>query len=277
MRSDGGTGVSPPPRTDAGASATGGRGFKAPAVGLVYFGTMAVLVVGLLRSPYAYADVRFVVDYFGTELQAAAVLLVCTVLFFNPAAIGLRRPQWDNGELLIPAALLLGLNAAIWAYSRWVSVPTADSATVSAFEILRTTLLVGVTEEWTYRGVMLAALSAWLGLRRGALLSLLLFGLLHVLNLAGGQSPLMVAVQVLMAALTGAVLLLAALATRSLLVPILVHGLYDFLVIDRTRLVPDEVASALTLVALVAGPLLGLYSVRRLWRLPEGAPYPDRA
>ena len=245
------------------------RGRQPWPVLLVYLGTMAVLLLGLLRSPFSYADPRFVVGYLGTELQVAAVLLVCTVLFFKPSGIGWRVPRGGDAALIAPALLMLGLNAAAWACARCTSTAAADSAAVPALHILRTTLLVGLTEEWTYRGVLLATLCTWLGLRRGALVSLLLFGLLHALNLAGGQAPWQVGVQVVMAMVTGATLLLLALGTRSLLVAMLVHGLYDFLVIDRARMVPTDLSSQLSLVALAAGPLLGLYGLWRIARLPD--------
>lgn len=250
---------------------TGGSALGAA---LAYFGAMGILTWGLLHAPHGYADPHFVVDYLSTELQAAAWLLVCTLTWFRPAAIGLRWPQWQNWQGLVPLALLVAVYGAKWGATQLWSTPAQASADIAAHRILITTLAVGLTEEWMCRGLLLAVCSAWLGLHRGAALSLVLFGALHLLNVAGGQSVAAVAIQSVMAALTGAVLLLAALSTRSLLVPVLGHGLYDFFTIDAARFIPTDETSLLTLAALPVGPLLGLYSLYRLHRWPAGSPYP---
>lgn len=253
------------------------RGFRPAPVLLVYLGSMGLLLWGLLQSPFPYSDPRFVVGYAFTEIKVAAFLAVCTLLFLPPRRIGLRAPKWVDGRLLVPLLIQVGIAGVGWAWSRWPTLAAAEPVSPPALHILHTTMIVGLTEEWVYRGVIFAALSAWLGLHRGAWLSLAAFGLLHALNLAGGQSPVAVAVQVVLAALSGANLLLAALATRSLWLPMLLHGVYDFFVIDRARLPQtDDIAGVLSLLLLAAGPLLGLYSLYRLRKLPPGEPYADR-
>jgi membrane protease YdiL (CAAX protease family) len=257
------------------APAVPGRRFPPWPVATVYLGSMLLLWLGLRRAAHPYADPHFVLDYLGTELQVAALLAVCTALWFRPAQSGFRRPPACAPGLLLPLALALALNAVAWGVARWQSLPLPATQDISMAGILRTTLLVGLTEEWTYRGVLLAALCAWWGPRRGALAALLAFGLLHLLNVAGGQSLWAGLVQVVLAALTGATLLLAALATRSLWWPVLAHGLFDFFVMDRARMQPTDLSSALTLVVLLMGPLLGLYSLWRILRLPPAQPYGD--
>jgi uncharacterized protein len=251
------------------------RRFHPAPVLLVWLGSMALLLWGLLQSPFPYSDPRFVVVYAFTEIKVAAFLALCTLLFLPPRQVGLRAPERADLRLLLPLAIQFTVAFIAWAVARW---PTLAAPPVSppALHILHTTMIVGLTEEWVYRGVLFAALSAWLGLHRGAWLSLAAFGLLHALNLAGGQPPVAVAAQVLLAALSGANLLLAALATRSLWVPMVLHGLYDFLVIDRARLaLGDDLSGVFTLLLLAAGPLLGFYSLYRIRRLPDRPPYAD--
>jgi uncharacterized protein len=249
-------------------------------VAAVYLGSVGLLLWGLLTAQHGYADPHFAVEYLRTELLVAAWLLGCTLIWFKPSAIGFRWPEWQHWRGLLPLAVLVGAYGAKWLAVARLSIPAPANADIAASHTLATTLTVGLTEEWVYRGVMLAACSAWLGLRRGMALSLVLFGALHWLNAAGGQSLLLVLVQSVMAALTGAVLLLAALSTRSLLVPVLGHGIYDFFALDATRFAPTQELDLLSLVLLPVGPLMGLYALYRLYRTrrwPQEAPYPVQA
>jgi membrane protease YdiL (CAAX protease family) len=244
-------------------------------VAAAYLGSVGLLLWGLLTAQHGYADPHFAVEYLRTELLVAAWLLVCTLIWFKPSAIGWRLPEWQHWQGLLPLAVLVGVYGAKWAYARQVGILDPAGADIGMHQILATTLTVGLTEEWVYRGIMLAACSAWLGLRRGMALSLVLFGALHWLNAAGGQSLVMVLVQSVLAALTGAVLLLAALSTRSLLLPMLGHGLYDFFTLDAGRVAFTHELELLTLLALPVGPLMGLYALYRLHQWPRhGAPYP---
>lgn len=246
--------------------------FKAGAVALVYFGSVALLLWGELRSPFGYADPRFVVHYFGTEMQVAALLALCTWRFFSPASIGWRRPARPHWRDLMPLALLFALAFVAWAVARTQSAPLPASRDVAAWQVLRTTLLVGLTEEWVYRGVLLAAFSAWWGLRRGAVAALLLFGALHLMNVVVGQTLLQASLQFVLATLSGATLMLAALATRSLWLPVVAHGVYDFLVFDTARCAPTATTGLLQLALLALGPLIGLYSLVRILRRGDEAP-----
>lgn len=248
--------------------------FRPWAVLLVYLGSVALLLWGLLRSPYAYSDPRFVVHYLGTEVQVALLCTAVTLLALPAARVGLRLPRLHQPRLLLPFATLLAVALAVWAVRRLqMNAPLPPDA-VPAWHVLRTTLLVGVTEEWVYRGVLFAALSHWLGLRRGAVLSLLLFGALHLMNMAAGQPFVAVAVQFVLATLSGASLLLVALALRSLPVGMLLHGLYDFLVFDAGRLPATDTTAALTLLVPVVAFLTGLYSALQVLRLQGGEPFP---
>ncbi len=85
--------------------------------------------------------------------------------------------------------------------------------------------LAGLGEEMVFRGVVQAAVAEWIGGPRGLWLGLLaaaaLFGFLHTITPA----------YALLAGLIGLYLGWIWLATGNLLVPVLVHGLYDFLVL----------------------------------------------
>lgn len=239
-----------------------------------WLGSMVLLFAGLVDSPFRYGDARFVAHYVGTEAAVAAWLALLTFVFLSPRRCGFRVPEWAEPSALAPLLLQLGLAALTWGWLR-SQAPAGAGAEPPAWQLLRTTLLVGLTEEWVYRGLLLALLTHCWGWRRGAGLSLVAFGALHWLNLGGGQSLAAVLIQSVLAALSGATLLLAAVGTRSLLVPMLAHGLFDFFVIDGSRLPHGPTGDQLALLLLAAGPLIGLFSLWRLMRHPRGEPYAD--
>ncbi len=242
-------------------------------VAAVFVIAMAIYLHGALHSEHPYGDPRFVVEYFATEVKVAAFLLLATVLFFPPERIGFRRPQFGQVRHLLPLAVLLACAVGAWFAAR-LSLPagvTIDHE--SSLLVLRTTLLVGLTEEWIFRGLLLAALCRWLGARRGAFSALLLFGAFHLLNIAAGAPPLFAALQVVSTILIGSTLLLAAIGTRSLVVPIVVHAIYDFAVIEGGTLAQAGGSSLPTLVVLVAGFCTGIFALISIARLPPKEPY----
>lgn len=243
-------------------------------VAAVVAAATALLVLGLLRAPYPYEDPRFVVALFDTEVQLVLLLAVTTALWFPARRLGLRAPRLVAIRRVAPLAVLLLGAAAAWAVAR-LTLPAGTAFDDGlSWRVLRTTALVGVNEEWLFRGLLLAAFCRWWGLRRGAIAASLAFGAFHAINALAGQPPVMVAVQVAVTLVLGAVFLMAALGTRSLLVPMLGHALYDFAVIDIGRLAAAG-ANATGLLALSGlGLALGLWCLLEIGRLRGAEPYP---
>lgn len=242
-------------------------------VPLLYLASMAVLLYGTATSPYPYSDPRFVTGFFGTQVAVLALLL-STFLVVPAWKVGLRRPALVDRGLAVPMAVLLGAAFAGWLAARLTLPAGAVVDRSMAFDILRTTALVGVTEEWVYRGLLLAFLARWLGLRRGAYLALLLFGALHLLNVAAGVPPGVAAVQFLSTMIIGSTLLLGAVGTRSLLPAMLTHGVYDALVIDGGRYREAGAPAWTGLVGLIPTVVIGSYAFARIRSLRGQEPYP---
>jgi membrane protease YdiL (CAAX protease family) len=232
---------------------------------------------GELRATEPYTSPAFVVSYVWTELQISALLLVATVLFWPARRLGLRMPQvparWAHA---LPLALLvaLALGVRLWAGTQLPPGATAPDAITSAL-LLRTTLLVGLNEEWLFRGIALAAFVHWWGWRRGWLAALLAFGCVHLLNLIGGVPPVGAVFQFFNTMLAGSIFVLAAVATRSLFWPMLAHALYDWSVIDTTRFIEAGASPLGSLAVTATALLMGGWSLWMLWHLPERVPYPD--
>jgi membrane protease YdiL (CAAX protease family) len=234
-----------------------------------------LLAWGEIRATQPYTSPAFVVGYFWTELQVTALLLVATALWWPPRQLGLRMPQapgsWSH---VLPLALLvaLALGVRLWTGAQLPVASAPDSPT--SWLLLRTTLAVGLNEEWLFRGLALAAFSHWWGWRRGWMAALLAFGCLHLLNLIGGVPPAAAAFQFFNTMLMGSVFLLAAVATRSLLWPALGHALYDWAVIDTSRCIEGGAPAWGSLTLMAVALMLGCWALWALWHQNVHVPYP---
>jgi len=153
----------------------------------VYLVSLGILLLGAINAPYSYDDPRLVVGFWVTEALVIIMLVLATWRLFPVSRIGLRRPELHRPLRLIPLGILLIAAMTVWLYIRLTLHPAIMLDNLLSLRILRTTLLVGVSEEWMYRGILLAALCHWFGFRRGVLFSLLLFGVLHLFNVISGM------------------------------------------------------------------------------------------
>jgi uncharacterized protein len=233
----------------------------------------AVCAAGLVLSPVPYTDPRFVVEYFTTELILAGVLVAATILFFPADRLGLRALRADRLKGAWPLGVLV--LAAVLARAATVNgLPEGVQLDPDRIGlVLRTTALVGFNEEWIFRGLLPAALCRWLGLRRGLYASLLAFGAFHLLNLIGGMTPAQAALQFVNTTVLGAVFMVSALATRSLVLPMIGHAIYDFAVIDAQTLAAAGADNTAMIGVPLIGLALGLWCLWRLSRLSGDEPY----
>lgn len=243
------------------------------------WGVLAIAFVLLGWGEYTatnpYTSTAFIVGYFWTELQVTALLVVATALFFPWRQLGLRLPQAAGWRHVGPLVLLIVVVLAVrvWAGTQVPEQARPDTAT--AWLLLRTTLAVGLNEEWLFRGLALAAFCHWWGWRRGWLAALLAFACVHLLNLIGGVPPVGAAFQFVNTFCMGSVFMLAAVHTRSLLWPMLGHATYDWAVLDTQRYIAAGASNLPSLLMSLFALLLGFYSLWTLWHLPERVPYGD--
>jgi membrane protease YdiL (CAAX protease family) len=249
-----------------------------PRVAAITVLALGIFAAGEWWAKRPYTDPHFVVDFLGTELAVALLLVLATLLWLPARQLGLRWPTWRAAGApgpVWPVLTLTALVALAWGVAR-LSLPEGAPFDASlSWPILRTTLLVGFNEEWLFRGLLLAAACRWWGLRRGAAAALLAFGLFHLLNLVAGVPLALAPVQVVSTIVLGAIFLMGALATRSLLLPMGAHALYDFVVMDLNRLSAAGGSPWVTPALMLPAYAMGLYCLWRLWRLPEGELYPD--
>ena len=152
-----------------------------------------------------------------TRIVVPAILL--TALGLWRTAGFTRRLTWPTLWPFLPLLLFVVLNLAS-GNGNWATSPkTLTLATL-------TMLTVGFGEEATFRGVALRALQS-IGLMRAAVLSSVLFGAFHLVNLSLGSSPTDVAFQVLYTALIGFAFAAPALVTGAIWPLIVIHAAMD--------------------------------------------------
>ncbi len=199
-----------------------------PIVGIVIFVVYAVIFsVGFLASGVDYDQVgdttRNVVKSIVIPVGIGALALLLVTYF-----VGWWRPVFRDEDraprwtLLIPAfmaaAVLVGLVTADW------------GARESSFIVwlLVGTLFVGIAEETLTRGLLLVGLRGGMGEVGVWFWTSLVFGALHGLNIMFGQSVGDTLRQIVFAFVIGSVLYACRRATGVLLVPIVLHWLWDF-------------------------------------------------
>lgn len=118
-------------------------------------------------------------------------------------------------------ALYLALFALLPAV---LGLPPASSL---AF-ILLNTMLVGLSEEWMFRGVLFQGLRSRLAMWPAILLTSLLFGAVHILNVITTGQLVESIVQAVAAFMSGMLLIALLIRTGSIWTPIVYHALWDF-------------------------------------------------
>lgn len=152
--------------------------------------------------------------------MAIAVLAAATAAmrwrdlkFVAPKPVGSLRVLW------FPALYLL-LFAAMPAV---LGLPPAE---VLLF-VAANTILVGISEEWMFRGVLFQGLRSRLPMWPSILLTSALFGSVHVLNVIVTGHFGEAVVQAVAAFMSGFVMIALLVRTGSIWVPIVYHALWD--------------------------------------------------
>ncbi len=160
--------------------------------GIAWNIVVAIAVVALATFAFRWRDLRFVIPDIAKSITLAWFPILYLVLFLGMALI-LGLP---------PAGVII-----------FVAINTA---------------LVGLSEEWMFRGILFQGLRSRVSLWPAIILSCLLFGSVHVLNvfITGefGQAVL----QATTAAMSGLVFVALLIRTGSIWVPIIYHALWDF-------------------------------------------------
>lgn len=188
-----------------------------------YVGWIVVTMEGAaLVQPRAKSLLDVVAGGPGWQFLAAIALLAGVILACRWRDLGIAMPgDAQSWRLLwLPSLVILLLLLAAIA----TGLPSWQSLAWLFFN----TLLIGISEEVMFRGVLFAALRRALPLRKALVVAGLLFGAVHILNGFLTGAFLVAAVQSLTAFMNGMLFLALVVRTGSLLPAILIHWLWDF-------------------------------------------------
>jgi hypothetical protein len=205
----------------------------------------------------------------GTPLAAAFMLLAAWMMGWRDLGFNAARPASSWRLLWLPALLICGFASTLILLDRSVPVNILMIVAIN-------TLVVGISEELAFRGVLWGAARKALSFWGAFFLVTFCFGIVHVLNgLLTGQFA-SAGVQAFNAMLSGAAFLAIRIRTHSLIPVIIVHWLWDLAVfsVGVGREGPAPVAepmAQLTGALIIVGPmaLYGLYLIRNS-RVREG-------
>lgn len=190
----------------------------------LFFATAILFTFGWIPTRYA-GIVQDAVVLFGVWLFNHYLAHV-PVLFWN------RRNIWGQLEQAVPALLLAGLLAS----ANLIKIITTPFTPLILL-YLGYVILIGLTEEYVFRGVMIPLLSRSLPGKNlpVILISSLLFGGLHLIN-STRLSLTYVVPQILFAMAIGTFFAGVYISTRNLGLPILMHAAIDLsLVVQLTE------------------------------------------
>jgi len=217
-----------------------------------------LMIIGVYLVAGTVEDVAHV-GGLGIYVLANVTLTVLLAVILTVSAswrrVGFRRGTGRQLLWVLPMALPAVLNL----------YPGLDPGGLSAvLGFLCLALMVGFVEESAFRGLMLRALEP-LGEWRAVIVTTVLFGVTHLLNILAGEGGLQAVMQLLYAAAIGFAFAALALRTRLIWPLVLVHALIDFVAFmrDPALTVPPAVEITVDLAVTIVFVAYGLFVMLR--------------
>jgi uncharacterized protein len=196
------------------------------AVGVVFLAVAANFLVSAITG-VDYTEIADSINNLVTGVMAstgttALILVVAVTLLGWWVPVWWQRPRMGpRWAILVPLGMLVSLSLG------WISTLGSQRTAGYLAVLIATAMLVGFAEELAFRGVLVAGLRVRFSEGWVWFLSSLLFGLAHAGNAFHGQDIGTTSYQVFFTFMLGSVLYVARMVTGSLLVPIVLHGLWD--------------------------------------------------
>lgn len=205
------------------------------------------------------------------NILLAATVVVGACLVFGWRDVGVAAPRPGTLRVLWFPLIYLGL---LFGVALVLGLPAQRVMLFLAIN----TLLVGLSEELMFRGILFRAFLTRLGLWPSIIATTAMFGSVHILNGFGTGDWSAAVVQAMAAALSGITLMAIMLRTGSILVAMAYHAAWDFAtftVAAAQATTPASGASPGTLASVLVplgfvlpNALYGLYLLRHAGREP---------
>ena len=261
----------------------------------VVLGFMLVFLLAFLFFLYffpRYADAFREADAELLEMAVSRILggavFLCLLIYLDFRLLALRRSGLFGLLLSVPAFVIAVNNFPLLGLKSGTVTVTAETPRILLFALA--VIGIGLFEEIAFRGVVFPTLLRKIleKLRAKApenpriptetkafLLSIVLtsviFGLVHLLNLFVGGSPGAVFLQIGYSFLIGGMCAIVLLKTRCIWIPVLIHAIYDFGGLMFRYLCEGRLWDTPTVIlTTVLGILAGIYFLVLLFRVrPE--------
>lgn len=223
--------------------------------------TAAAFVMGALGRGASAATLADIVTALAsgvaTSLVAALAVLALATWVFRWGDLGFRSPDWRAllRVMGFPMLTLVPLPLLAWG----IGFPPGPAVAFLALN----TILIALSEEWMFRGILFRAFLARFRLWPAVLITSVLFGAFHVLNAFALGDLRMALAQSVAAMMTGMLLVALVLRTGSIWPSVVYHMVWNFgvlLVAHETleHLAPDTAppVSAYLMPMLIVSPNL---------------------
>lgn len=203
---------------------------KYPAAGIAVVVVVVGVAINMIVSQFTNVDYTEIGDSVGNLLKGIGASTGAMVVFLVAAVTWLRwwPPIWRQVPRaaarwiwIVPLAMLVTL------VLRYLSTLGTERTITYLVTLVAMAMLVGFGEELAFRGVLVVGLRERFGEGWVWFISSVLFGFAHAGNALSGQDLVTTAFQVFVTFLLGTVLYVARMVTGTLIVPIVLHGLWD--------------------------------------------------
>lgn len=201
----------------------------------IFVGIMiACLYVSLHFLGAAYGSYEMLPIVLPSELLVLAVLYYFGKKNFDWQILGFRKIERNTLVWFLPVIILLIIGLALVFINVYTNHPGTESIKKLSL-ILLTTMLVGITEELMFRGILLQTLLKKYSIQKSILLASIAFSLFHGINIIGGVSFNAMLAQLTITFVAGFYLTNVAYRMKSILPLIIWHGLWDFMSFSSTE------------------------------------------
>ena len=187
-------------------------------------------------------------------ITIALVIIMGAIERKNLVSYGICRGTYKNSlKYIIPLGLL-----ALMITPYFFGIPMVDPVVPAVLDVI----FIGIMEELIFRGLLFRAAEVLMGEHLAVIISSILFGLIHLVNLSGNNAVSYVLFQVVFNAVIGLGFAALRAKTKSILAGIIIHIILDMNGIFAAEIQWVENAQII-MYFVVGGLLYGFYLAER--------------